>query len=118
MASFRPSPLSYGAVNPEVIAASAQLLAAATGTGVVVAGEVQKARARKRRRKRKKRKKRKKEAPVIAPKQREDQPVAPPTPPWLVPVVVLGALGLVGMVYLSGQDTKKASTPKTKKRPT
>ena len=115
MASFRPSPLSYGAVNPEVIAASAQLLAAATGTGVVVAGEVQKARARKRRRKRKKRKK---EAPVIAPKQREDQPVAPPTPPWLVPVVVLGALGLVGLVYLSGQDTKKASTTRTKRRPT
>lgn len=111
MTSFQPSPLSYGAVNPEAIAASAQLLSAATGTGVVIAGEVQKARARKRRRKRKKRKKK---APIVAPIP--DQPVTPPTPPWLIPVVVLGALGLVGMVYLSGQDTKKASTTRTKKR--
>lgn len=93
---FVPSPASFGALDPDAVSATAQLLAAATGAGVTIGQEVRAARARKRRRKRRKLP----PAPTpLAPQQIQTETEDPETPDWLLPVVLVGAVGLLAYAY-------------------
>jgi hypothetical protein len=99
---FQPSTASFGAVDPDAISATAELLAAATGTGVTIGREVRAARARKaRRRRRRRRRPAPAGAPVAPIYDTDDEPSQ--APQWLLPAVLVGSLGLLGYAYMQSQ---------------
>lgn len=99
---FVPSQHSLGAVDPDAISATAELLAAATGSGLAIGQSVAAAKARKRRRKRRRRRK-PAPAPVVMPTQDYEDDAAAQAPAWLLPVVVTAALGFLGYAYIESQ---------------
>ena len=105
---FVPSQHSLGALNPDAISATAELLAAATGSGVVIGQSVAAARARKRRRKRR-RKRKPAPAPVVMQQQQEDYEDDAPAqaPAWLLPVVITASLGFLGYAYMQSQKREE-----------
>ena len=101
---FVPSQHSLGAVDPNAISATAELLAAATGSGVAIGQSVAAARARKRRRKRRrKRKPAPATAPVVIPQQDYEDDAPAQAPAWVLPVVITASLGLLGYAYMQSK---------------
>jgi hypothetical protein len=101
---FVPSQHSLGAFDADSISATAELLAAATGSGVVIGQSVAAARARKRRRKRRrKRKPAPAPTPVVIPQQDYEDDAPAQAPAWVLPLVIVGSLGLLGYAYMQSQ---------------
>ena len=101
---FVPSQHSLGVVDPDAISATAELLAAGTGAGVVIGQSVAAARARKRRRKRRRRRKpAPAPAPVVMQQTYEDDDTPEQAPAWLLPVVITASLGLLGYAYMQSK---------------
>jgi len=105
MPAFQTSPLAFGAINPDAITAVSDLLAAGTGAGIAIGGAVQRKRQRKAaeaaRRRRRRRPAPAAPAPLPAP-----YPEPAPLPSWLLPVGLVGLLGVGGFLWWQSQKGK------------
>jgi hypothetical protein len=117
MYGFQPSPLSYGAFNPEAITAVADLVAAGAGAGVAIGGAVAQRKAAKRAEAQARRARRRaaREAAAAPPPVPYTPPPESSTPKWVAPVVVLAGVGLVGgLIWWSQSQDKSAGKAKGK----